>query len=34
MRALVASDIRDHLSDAFRYLDPAGETPTSANGDA
>jgi NAD(P)H-hydrate epimerase len=34
MRALVASDIRDHLSEAFRYLDPAGETPTSANGDA
>jgi len=28
---LVASDIRDHLSDAFRYLDPAGETPVSAN---
>src|SRR5256886_17578008 len=27
MRAMVASDIRDHLSEAFRLLDPAGETP-------
>src|ERR1051325_6718180 len=25
MRAMVASDIREHLSEAFRYLDPAGE---------
>ena len=27
MRAMVASDIRDHLSKAFQLLDPAGETP-------
>jgi len=27
MRAMVASDIRDHLSEAFRLLDPAGEIP-------
>ena len=28
MRAMLASDIREHLSEAFRYLDPVGETPT------
>jgi NAD(P)H-hydrate epimerase len=28
MRAMTASDIREHLSEAFRYLDPAGEMPT------
>lgn len=28
MRAMVASDIREHLSDAFRSLDPSGESPT------
>lgn len=27
MRAMVASDIREHLSEAIRSLDPAGETP-------
>jgi hypothetical protein len=27
MRAMVASDIREHLSEAFRQLDPAGESP-------
>ena len=27
MRAMVASDIRKHLSDAIRSLDPEGETP-------
>jgi len=27
MRALVASDIREHLSDAIRSLDPKGEQP-------
>ena len=27
MRAMIASDIREHLSGAFRYLDPAGESP-------
>jgi NAD(P)H-hydrate epimerase len=27
MRAMVASDIREHLSAAFRALDPAGERP-------
>ena len=27
IRAMVASDIRDHLSEAFQLLDPAGETP-------
>jgi NAD(P)H-hydrate epimerase len=27
MRTMVASDIRDHLSEAVRFLDPAGETP-------
>jgi len=27
MRAMVASDIREHLSEAFRYLDPTGELP-------
>jgi NAD(P)H-hydrate epimerase len=30
MRAMVASDIREHLSQAFRFLDPFGETPASA----
>lgn len=28
MRAMTASDIREHLSDAFRLLDPLGEAPT------
>jgi NAD(P)H-hydrate epimerase len=28
MRAMTASDIREHLSEAFRYLDPVGEMPT------
>jgi NAD(P)H-hydrate epimerase len=27
MRAMVASDIRDHISDAVRFLDPEGEQP-------
>ena len=27
MRAMVASDIRQHLSEAFRHLDPEGERP-------
>jgi NAD(P)H-hydrate epimerase len=27
MRAMVASDIREHLSEAIRFLDPKGETP-------
>jgi NAD(P)H-hydrate epimerase len=27
MRTMVASDIRDHFSDAIRHLDPAGERP-------
>ena len=27
MRAMVASDIREYLSQAFRQLDPSGETP-------
>jgi NAD(P)H-hydrate epimerase len=27
MRAMVASDIREHLSEAIRSLDPKGETP-------
>jgi NAD(P)H-hydrate epimerase len=27
MRAMVASDIREHLSEAIRSLDPTGETP-------
>jgi len=27
MRAMVASDIREHLSKAFQLLDPTGETP-------
>jgi NAD(P)H-hydrate epimerase len=27
MRAMIASDIREHLGDAFRLLDPFGETP-------
>src|SRR6266498_1397455 len=31
MRAMVASDIREHLSDAIRLLDPEGECPTSLN---
>jgi NAD(P)H-hydrate epimerase len=31
MRAMVASDIRDHLSKAFRLLDPAGEKPPGDN---
>jgi NAD(P)H-hydrate repair Nnr-like enzyme with NAD(P)H-hydrate dehydratase domain len=30
MRALVASDIREHLSQAFRFLDARGETPALA----
>ena len=30
MRAMMASDIREHLSDAFRYLDPVGEMPSPA----
>jgi NAD(P)H-hydrate epimerase len=34
MRAMVASDIREHLSEAFRYLDPAGESPTRLADDA
>jgi NAD(P)H-hydrate epimerase len=28
MRAMLASDIREHLSKAFRLLDPNGESPT------
>ncbi len=28
MRAMLASDIRENLSEAFRYLDPGGERPT------
>lgn len=28
MRAMVASDIREHLSEAIRSLDPIGETPS------
>ena len=28
MRAMVASDIREHLSEAIRCLDPIGETPS------
>jgi NAD(P)H-hydrate epimerase len=28
MRSMVASDIREHLSQAFRQLDPCGEAPT------
>ena len=27
MRSMVASDIREHLSDAIRSLDPEGEQP-------
>jgi len=27
MRAMTASDIREHLSEAFRQLDPSGEVP-------
>jgi NAD(P)H-hydrate epimerase len=27
MRTMVASDIREHLSEAIRSLDPEGETP-------
>ncbi len=27
MRTMVASDIRDHLSEAVRSLDPKGEMP-------
>jgi NAD(P)H-hydrate repair Nnr-like enzyme with NAD(P)H-hydrate dehydratase domain len=27
MRTMVASDIRDHFSDAVRFLDPQGEQP-------
>lgn len=34
MRAMVASDIREHLSEAFRYLDPAGESPSMLADDA
>ena len=30
MRAMVASDIREHLSDAIRSLDPKGEQPNYA----
>jgi NAD(P)H-hydrate epimerase len=33
MRAMVASDIREHLSEAFCYLDPAGETANVMAGD-
>jgi hypothetical protein len=29
MRSMVASDIRDHLNDAVRLLDPDGELPDS-----
>jgi len=29
MRAMTASDIREYLSQAFRFLDPFGETPAS-----
>jgi len=28
MRTMIASDIREHLSDAIRMLDPEGETPS------
>lgn len=28
MRAMTASDIREHLSEAFRMLDPSGESPS------
>jgi len=31
MRGMTASDIREHLSEAFRLLDPAGEMPTVAS---
>ena len=31
MRAMVASDIREHLSAAIRLLDPDGECPTNSN---
>jgi NAD(P)H-hydrate epimerase len=31
MRSMVASDIRDHLNDAVRLLDPDGELPDSRN---
>lgn len=31
MRSMVASDIREHLSDAIRSLDPEGERPLNAN---
>jgi hypothetical protein len=34
MRAMVASDIREHLSEAIRLLDPEGECPTSLNSSA
>jgi len=27
MRTMIASDIRDHFSEAIRYLDPQGEEP-------
>jgi len=27
MRTMVASDIREHFSDAIRFLDPRGEQP-------
>ena len=33
MRAMVASDIRDHLSKAFQLLDPVGEEPPGDNAD-
>jgi len=33
MRAMVASDIREHLSEAFRHLDRAGETASLMAGD-
>jgi hypothetical protein len=31
MRAMTASDIREHLSAAFRLLDPEGEIPIVAS---
>ena len=31
MRAMTASDIREHLTEAFRLLDPSGEIPTIAS---
>jgi ADP-dependent NAD(P)H-hydrate dehydratase / NAD(P)H-hydrate epimerase len=32
MRSMVASDIREHLGQAFRQLDPIGEAPTGLHG--